>query len=58
MVARVLTAVTVGFDGQLVTVECDMTKGLPAFNIVGLADKSVNEAKERVRAAITNSRSC
>jgi len=55
MVARVITAVTVGFDGQLVTVECDMTKGLPAFNIVGLADKSVNEAKERVRAAITNS---
>ena len=55
MVARILTAVTVGFDNQLVTVECDMTKGLPAFNIVGLADKSVNEAKERVRAAITNS---
>jgi len=55
MIARVLTAVTVGFDGQLVTVECDMTKGLPTFNIVGLADKSVNEAKERVRSAITNS---
>jgi magnesium chelatase family protein len=55
MVGRVLTAVTVGFEGQLVTVECDMTKGLPAFNIVGLADKSVNEAKERVRSAITNS---
>ncbi|MCL2451632.1 YifB family Mg chelatase-like AAA ATPase [Candidatus Saccharibacteria bacterium] len=55
MIARALTAVAIGFDGQLVTVECDMTKGLPAFNIVGLADKSVNEAKERVRAAITNS---
>jgi magnesium chelatase family protein len=55
MIARVLTAVTTGFDGQLVTVECDMSKNLPALNIVGLADKSVNEAKERVRAAITNS---
>ena len=55
MVARTLTAVTVGFDDQLVTVECDMTRGFPAFNIVGLVDKSVNEAKERVRAAITNS---
>ncbi|MDR1969773.1 MAG: YifB family Mg chelatase-like AAA ATPase [Candidatus Nomurabacteria bacterium] len=55
MVARTLTAVTIGFDDQPVTVECDMTKGLPAFNIVGLADKSVNEAKERVRAAISNS---
>jgi magnesium chelatase family protein len=55
MIARTLTAVTVGFDGQLVTVECGITKGLPTFNIVGLADKSVNEARERVRAAITNS---
>ena len=55
MIARVKTAVTVGFDGQLVTVECDMTKGLPAFNIVGLADKAVGESRERVRAAITNS---
>ena len=55
MIARVKTAVTVGFDGQLVTVECDMTKGLPAFNIVGLADKAVGESRERVRAAISNS---
>ena len=55
MIARVLTAVSVGFDGELVTVECDMTKGLPAFNIVGLADKAVGESRERVRAAITNS---
>ncbi|MCL2037822.1 YifB family Mg chelatase-like AAA ATPase [Candidatus Saccharibacteria bacterium] len=55
MIARVNTAVAVGFDGQLVTVECDMTNGLPAFNIVGLADKAVGESRERVRAAIANS---
>ncbi len=55
MIAKVQTAVAIGFDGQLVTVECDMTKGLPAFNIVGLADKAVGESRERVRAAITNS---
>lgn len=55
MIARVLTAVATGFDGELVTVECDTTKGLPAFNIVGLADKAVGESRERVRAAITNS---
>lgn len=55
MIARVLTAVPIGFDGQLVTVECDITKGLPAFNIVGLADKSVAESRERVRSAIINS---
>ncbi|MGE5309550.1 MAG: YifB family Mg chelatase-like AAA ATPase [Sphaerimonospora mesophila] len=55
MIARVLTAVPVGFDGQPVTVECDITKGLPAFSIVGLADKAVAESRERVRSAITNS---
>ncbi|MDR0957445.1 MAG: YifB family Mg chelatase-like AAA ATPase [Candidatus Nomurabacteria bacterium] len=55
MISRVLTAVSVGFDGELVTVECDTTKGLPAFNIVGLADKAVGESRERVRAAISNS---
>ncbi len=32
-----------------------MNRGLPAFNIVGMADKTINEAKERVRSAITNS---
>jgi len=47
--------VTTGFDSELVTVECDTTRGLPAFNIVGLADKAVGESRERVRAAIANS---
>ena len=55
MIARVLTAVPTGFDGQPVTVECDITKGLPAFIIVGLADKAVAESRERVRSAIVNS---
>ena len=55
MIARVLTAVPTGFDGQTVTVECDITKGLPAFVIVGLADKAVAESRERVRSAIINS---
>lgn len=55
MIARVLTAMPIGFDSKLITVECDITKGLPAFNIVGLPDKAVAESKERVRAAISNS---
>lgn len=54
-IARVMTAVNTGFDGEIITVECNITKGLPAFTIVGLADKSVGESRERVRAAITNS---
>lgn len=44
-----------GFHGKLVEVEGDMNRGLPAFNIVGMANKTVNEAKERVRSAIINS---
>ena len=38
-----------------VEVEGDMSRGLPAFNIVGMANKTINEAKDRVRSAIVNS---
>lgn len=55
MIARVDTAVVNGFDGVLVTAECDITKGLPSFNIVGLASKAIAESRERVRSAIINS---
>lgn len=55
MIARVDTAVMSGFDSLLVTAECDITKGLPSFNIVGLASKAIAESRERVRAAIDNS---
>lgn len=41
---------------QIVTVETDMTKGLHAFTIVGLPDKSVAEARDRVASAIKNTR--
>ena len=41
-----------GINGYAVTVECFITNGLPGFEIVGLPDASVKEAKERVRAAI------
>lgn len=54
-VATVLTASPVGFDGQLVEVESDVTNGLPNFRIVGMANKAVDEARERVKSAITNS---
>lgn len=55
MVATVLSATNIGFDGQIIEVECDASKGLPGLQIVGLANKSVDEAKERVRSAIKNS---
>ncbi len=46
---------TYGLDGVLVTVEVDISNGLPAFDIVGLPDTAVKESRERVRAAIKNS---
>jgi len=43
-----------GVSGYLVSAECDLSGGLPAFTVVGLPDAAVNEARERVRAAIKN----
>ncbi len=56
MLAKIFSGTTVGLNGVLVDVEVDSpSQGLPAFTIVGLGDKAVDEAKERVRAAIKNS---
>ncbi|MBN1176108.1 MAG: YifB family Mg chelatase-like AAA ATPase [Dehalococcoidales bacterium] len=55
MLAKVRSGAIVGLDGAVVEVEVDISPGLPAFTIVGLPDAAVQEAKERVRAAIRNS---
>lgn len=55
MIAKVYSAIPCGYDGSIVDVEGDITKSLPAFNIVGMANKTITEARERVRAAIVNS---
>ena len=55
MIAKIHSIVPYGFEGKLVEVEGDMNRGLPAFNIVGMANKTINEAKERVRSAMVNS---
>lgn len=56
MLAKVLSGATIGLESITVTVEVDIySKSLPSFTIVGLPSKSVEEAKERVRAAIKNS---
>lgn len=55
MLAKVFSGTTIGLDGVLIEVEVDVAeRGFPGFTIVGLPDKSVDEAKERVRAAIIN----
>ena len=43
-----------GLDGYEISVECYITNGLPGFDVVGLPDAAVKEARERVRAAIKN----
>ncbi len=55
MLAKTNTCAVSGVDGQLVEVEVDISPGMPRFNIVGLPDSSVQESRERVRAAIRNS---
>ena len=56
MLARVVSAAVVGLDAVPIEVEVDIaSQGLPSFTIVGLPDKAVEEAKERVRSAIRNS---
>ena len=56
MIARVSTFAVDGVTSRRVWVEADIrSKGLPAFTVVGLADKAVREARERVRAALQNS---
>ena len=55
MLATAQTCAVLGLDGYIVHAEVDISPGLPAFNIVGLPDTAVQEAKERVRAALRNS---
>jgi magnesium chelatase family protein len=55
MLAKVTSCAVVGLEGTIVEVEVDISPGLPSFTIVGLPDAAVQEAKERVRAAIRNS---
>jgi len=55
MICSVKTLGIHGIDGSAVTAECYISNGLPGFDIVGLPDASVKEARERVRAAAKSS---
>ncbi|MCQ2571318.1 MAG: YifB family Mg chelatase-like AAA ATPase [Candidatus Saccharibacteria bacterium] len=54
-ISKTYSAIPIGTTANLVTVECDSTKGLPTLNIVGMANKTIEESRERIRAAIRNS---
>jgi magnesium chelatase family protein len=55
VLARLRSAVIVGIEAHLVSVEVDVSFGLPSFTVVGLPDVSVRESRERIRSAIRNS---
>ncbi|EKE19875.1 MAG: hypothetical protein ACD_8C00094G0019 [uncultured bacterium] len=56
MSSKIFSAATIGLDGEVVEVEVDVLgAGLHAFNIVGLADTSIKESRDRVSSAIKNS---
>ena len=55
MICSVRTLGISGIEGSMVTAECYISNGLPGFDIVGLPDAAVKEARERVRAAAKNS---
>ena len=52
MVARAYTVAFEGVEARMVEVQCSLSAGTSAFNLVGLPDKAVSEARERVRAAL------
>ena len=55
MLSKINTAALQGIEAIPIVVETDVTKGMPHFTIVGLADAGVKESKERIRAAIRSS---
>lgn len=56
MPSKIYSAALVGLDAQPVEVEVDLARGLHVFNIVGLPDKAIEEAKDRISAAIKNTK--
>ena len=55
MYSRIRSAVCIGIEGREVFVETDISKGLPSINVVGLAQATVMESKDRIKSAIINS---
>jgi len=55
MLAKVFSFGLLGIEAYLIEIEVDVTRGLPAINIVGLADTAIKESKERIKSAIKNS---
>jgi magnesium chelatase family protein len=55
MIAKTLSGAVKGIDAIIVEVQCDVSRGLPSFKIVGLPEKEVQESRDRIKSAIGNS---
>jgi magnesium chelatase family protein len=55
MLSTIWTATLTGLSGEIIRVETDIARGLPACNLVGLPDTTIRESLERIRSAIINS---
>ena len=55
MIAKILSAIPYGYEGKIIEVEGDVSRGLPGMSIVGMANKTIDESRERIRSALTNS---
>ncbi len=54
-VARSSAIALIGMRGEVVEIEADLGAGMPGFNLIGLPDTALGEARERVRSAAANS---
>ncbi len=55
MIGKIFSCGLMGVQGTIITIEVDISNGLPAFDIVGLPGKAVSESRERIKSAIRNS---
>lgn len=55
MIGKILSAIPCGYEGKIIEVEGDANNGLPSLNIVGMANKTIDESRERIRSALVNS---
>ena len=55
MFGKIKSSGLIGINGYVISVEIDISNGMPGFEVVGLPDAAVKEARERVRSAIRNS---
>ena len=54
MLSRLKSYGLVGIEGYAIDVEIDLNNGIPSYDVVGLADTSIKEGKDRIRSAIKN----